>query len=299
MEQSPTEKHSTAIFQSNTNKSRPNSMRSNRGRPVSMRRKMSTGQQPTGSFKVEINLTRILSFKGRGQKETQKEIINNETIENDTFDSVQYKKTVAKRWRQKRDNALQQGVFFYNNETIESELASFYKNTNNLPFLYSVGFKEVLQGPTDTGLNPGLILKKDQQVYLSRDAFKNYFKDHFGITPFRSPCEAYVIFPKAGEDYFVVKLVEKKAQIHGSERTFETKIWSSISLKKEFEITLGEHFRVEYAICLNSVLEVEYKNLNIRKINIIQALLRENNVFLFFGEQPDYLKQLNIWTQFG
>ena len=286
MEQCPTEKHGSSpiIFSS-----------SGKGRPLSNRRKMSSNSNG-GSFKVEINLTRILSLKRKNFSQTEPP---NTSRSNNTnkMDDIHYKKMVAKRWRQRRDHAIYNGKLFYGHDNSFDDLTPFYHFTDNVPNLYSSGYKELPQEPSSTCLNTGIILKKDQQVYLSRDAFKNFFKNRFGITPFRSPCEAYVILPKNDNDLTIVKILEKKAQTH-SDGSFETKIWSSISIKKEYEITLGEKFCVEYAICLNSVLEVQYKNLNVRKINIIQALLRENHVPMFFGEQPDYLKQLNGWTQF-
>lgn len=284
MEQSPTEKHGShpVNIQSNSSKSLPRKMSGN-----------------GNSFKVEINLTRILSLKRK--KVSHKEPCCNPNHikeikeEGNKIDDIHYKKAVAKRWRQRRDNALHKGQLFYDNDNSVCELKSFYHSTNNIPYLYSIGFTEILQGHSSTNF---LLLKKEQQIYLSRDAFKTFFKEKYGITLFRNPYEAYLFLPKNADDLTIVKIVEKKAQTH-NDGSFEPKIWSSISIKKDYEIALGGRFRVEYAICINNVLETQYKNLNIRKLNIIQALLQENNVSLFLGEQPDYLKLLNAWTQFS
>ena len=276
IEQSPSEKN-TSITQTS----------SNRGRPLS-----SSSRRGGHSFKVEINLTRILSLKRKNTAHPELPVSSSQP----NLESMQYKKTVAKRWRQRRDHALENGQLFYGDYRGDFQLLAFRHFTNNVSYLYSCGFQELSQ-VSSSGATVGFLLKKGQHVYLSKDVFKSFFAERYGITLFRSPCEAYVILPERDGDLIVVKIVEKKAQIENS-GSFEPKIWSSISLKKEYEITLGERFHVEYAVCLNSVLEVQYKNLNIRKSNIIQALMQENKVPLFFGEQPDYLRQLNAWTQF-
>lgn len=244
-------------------------------------RPLSAKYSKGNSFKIEINLTRILSLRRQKEQPVAKSVYN--------LDDLCYKKTVAKRWRQRRDDAIQNGHLI---PPDISELQAFYHFTNNVPFLYSAGFATCSEQNTSTGI----LLKKGQQVYLSKEAFKPFFTGYCGITPFHSPSESYVTLPNTPEDCTVVKIVEKKADMY-NDRSFEMKVWSSISLKKEYEITLGERFRIEYAICLNSMAETQFKNLNIRKSNIIHALLQENNVTLFFGEQTDYLKQLNEWTE--
>ena len=271
-------------------------------------RPLSAKYSKGNSFKIEINLTRILSLRLSTLKTPTSSAVMNEQGVNDcalkmrnclrkqkeqpvaksvyNLDDLCYKKTVAKRWRQRRDDAIQNGHLI---PPDISERQAFYHFTNNVPFLYSAGFQ-----PQNT--STGILLKRGQQVYLSKEAFKPFFTGYCGITPFHSPSESYVTLPNTPEDCTVVKIVEKKADTY-NDRSFEMKVWSSISLKKEYEITLGERFRIEYAICLNSMSETQFKNLNIRKSNIIHALLQENNVALFFGEQTDYLKQLNEWTE--
>ena len=316
MEQYPAEKYgSSPIIQCCSGKSHYIRPTSNRGRPISNHRKLSNHAN-NDSFRVEINLTRILSIKRKNSNtKTEQPVFHHlsyshilNTLSNEAEmnvlpccikntqdlnreeDEIQYKKEVAKRWRKQRDRALQQGVL-NGYETCGNDFEEFNDLTNNVPYLYSVEFKECVN------CNSGILLKKEQQVYLSKKAFKPFFNDLYGIMPLCSPCEAYIILPKTEDEITIVKIVEKMAQTHNN-GSFETKIWSSLSLKKEYEITLGEHYRVEYAVCLNNVLEIQYKNLNLRKIKVIHALLRENNVSLFFGEDPDYLQQLNSWTRF-
>lgn len=297
-EQIPTELQITQpqpIIQSNLNKKRP----------ISNRRKLSANGNGN-SFKVEINLKRILSFK----KDKLEQPIDNRGIKNKDLTKMEeeysrmedlcYRKAVAKRWRQRRDAAIQNGIPLYGGkDDIEPGLSSFFYFTNIVPYLCSIGFKNYEQKQSQSkNLRAGFILKKNNQIYLTKETFKHFFKDNYDISLFHSPFEAFILLPEDNQyEKIVVKILEKKVQIE-IDGSFEHKIWSSISLKKEYEIILGESFYVEYAICLNGILELQYKNLNIRKINIINALLKENKIPLFFGEQPDYLSQIKNWTQF-
>lgn len=273
---SPTEKRTRsfrlgndAIIQSNSSK----------GRPTSSRRKYSGN-----SFKIEISLTRILSLK---QKETKQFPEPSASVD---LDDTEYKKEVAKRWRIRRDNAIKNNLLFYDGGYDPNGTTDFQRATNNIPYLLSVGFKEYPHGP----VGAGTVLKRGQHVFLSRDAFKPFFQDVYGVMPYRSPCEAYLTISDNAEQQTVVRLLEKKHTGHG---TLEPKLWTSISWKKEYEIALGGAFHVEYAICLDGELEVQFKNLNIRKFTVVNTLLNENNIPLFFGEHPEYLKQVNAWTK--
>lgn len=278
-EETPTEKHtkpSNAAVKTGNEAVFVSSSSSSKNRPSS-RRRISSGGEKSHSFKIEISLTRILSLK---KKQTETKVPDLEDLE--------YRKEVAKRWRIRRDNALKHNLLYYEGT---GDAAEFQRKTDIVPYLLSIGFVDSPQGPGATGI----VLKRGQQVYVSKEAFKPFFQDRYGIMPYRSPYEAYVTYSNDPEQKTVVKLLEKKQG--GGNGALEPKLWTSISWKKEYEITLGEAFCVDYAICLDSDLEVQFKNLNIRKFTVVNTLLNENHIPLFFGEQADYLKQLNTWAK--
>ena len=96
----------------------------------------------------------------------------------------------------------------------------------------------------------GYYLFNNKIIYLSQNGLKLYFKKEFNIDLFRCPDEAYII-EKDGK--YIVKILEKKAQyVEGS---VETKLWSGPSLKREYEIIMGEKFSIEYAFCLSNFLK--------------------------------------------
>jgi hypothetical protein len=67
-------------------------------------------------------------------------------------------------------------------------------------------------------------------------------KNRYNIDLFRCPDEAYIIEYTNGRK--VVKILEKKEQhVEGS---VETKLWSGPSLKREYELMLGDSFELFY-----------------------------------------------------
>lgn len=63
-------------------------------------------------------------------------------------------------------------------------------------------------------------------------------KNKYNIELFRYPDEAYLIEYNTGKK--VIKILEKKEQkVEGS---VETKLWSGSSLKREYELLLGNDF---------------------------------------------------------
>ena len=126
-------------------------------------------------------------------------------------------------------------------------------------------------------------------IFLSQGSFKKYIKEKFDIEIFRNPDEAYIIVFKTGK--IDIKILEKKKQnVHGS---VETKLWASPSLKREYELVL-ENFTVEYALCLSNYFK-EKINSSIKKYKILQKILDENSIEIFYGSDLDYFEKLHKW----
>ena len=88
-------------------------------------------------------------------------------------------------------------------------------------------------------------------TFLLQNKLKIYMKNKYNIELFRYPDEAYIIEYKTGKK--IIKILEKKEQhVNGS---VETKLWSGPSLKREYEIILGNMFEVHYSFCVNDFLK--------------------------------------------
>ena len=126
-------------------------------------------------------------------------------------------------------------------------------------------------------------------IYLSQNGFKLYIKKIFNIEVFRCPDEAYII---KNDKNYIIKILEKKEQ--GVEGSVETKLWASPSLKREYEIIIGEKFVIEYALCLNKYLEKKINSDN-KKYKILKQILGESNINIFYGENNDYFDKIYNW----
>ena len=137
------------------------------------------------------------------------------------------------------------------------------------------------------------LLKRDTEktiVFVLQYGFKTYMKNKYNITMFRCPDEAYIIEYNTGKK--VIKIIEKKEQkVEGS---VETKLWSGPSLKREYEIVLGEAFEVHYAFCVNAFLKHKLLSNN-NKYIILNRILNENNIVVMFGDDDDYFEKANQW----
>lgn len=126
-------------------------------------------------------------------------------------------------------------------------------------------------------------------IYVSQNGLKLYIKQKFDIELFRNPDEAYII-EKNGK--YIIKILEKKAQ--NVEGSVETKLWSAPSLKREYEIIMGNNFVIEYAFCLSIFLQ-EKINSNDKKYIILKQILKESNINIFFGEDNNYFDKIYEW----
>ena len=126
-------------------------------------------------------------------------------------------------------------------------------------------------------------------IYLLQNGLKLFMKKNFNINLFRCPDEAYII---QINDKYIMKILEKKAQhVDGY---VDLKLWSGPSLKREYEIILGKKFTVEYAFCVNKFLQDKI-NSNIDKYKILNQILNESNINIFYGEDDNYFDKIYKW----
>ena len=128
-------------------------------------------------------------------------------------------------------------------------------------------------------------------TYVSQRGLKKYMNAMYNIDIFRNPDEAYIIEYKNGKK--VIKILEKKNQ--NGQGSVETKLWAGSSLKREYEIILGNNFEVKYSYTVNDFLKQSILS-NKKKYEILNIILQENNICVFFGDDEDYFELLNKWV---
>ncbi len=127
-------------------------------------------------------------------------------------------------------------------------------------------------------------------VFLSQGGLKSYFSWKFNLELFRAPDEAYVI--QRGDKY-ILKVLEKKNQ--NVEGSVDTKLLAGPGFVREYQFCLTDKFTVEYAFCISKFLETQYTNKS-KKSEILQKILHENKIPVFFGDSPDYFSKLDEWV---
>lgn len=168
---------------------------------------------------------------------------------------------------------------------------SFEAKTDNEDNLLNLGFVKTTLNDTKNGYYLEKHYKDKSIVYVSQSGLKTYMKGKYDIDMFRCPDEAYIITYKRRK-HIVIKILEKKAQ-NGS-GSVETKLWAGNSLKREYMLVLGNMFKVEYAFTLSSYLENKIKS-NHEKYNILNKILNEDNINVFYGDSTDYINNINNW----
>jgi len=126
-------------------------------------------------------------------------------------------------------------------------------------------------------------------IFLLQNGLKTYMKNKFNILLFRCPDEAYIIEYNTGKK--VIKILEKKNQ--NVEGSVETKLWAGPSLKREYELVLGEDWEVHYGLCVSEFLQKKF-NSN-KKYRILNIILNENNIDVLFGDDENYFEILDNW----
>jgi len=59
-------------------------------------------------------------------------------------------------------------------------------------------------------------------------------------------------------------------------------------------IKLGDMFKVEYAYTISTYLENKLKS-NEEKYIILNHILNEDKINVFYGDSPDYINNINNW----
>jgi hypothetical protein len=134
------------------------------------------------------------------------------------------------------------------------------------------------------------------QHFDNKDNFKKYMKQTHNKDIFRNPDEVFIIQPiqpnKEEGEKPTLKILEKKHQnVPGS---VETKLWAGPSLKREWELMLGDIYDIHYGFCISNWLKTQFTSGKM-KYNILKKILEENNIVVLFGEDKDYFIQLKSW----
>jgi len=127
-------------------------------------------------------------------------------------------------------------------------------------------------------------------IFVLQNGLKMYMKNKYNIKLFRCPDEAYIIEYNTGKK--VIKILEKKEQnVNGS---VETKLWASPSLKREYELVLGNEFEVHYCLCVSEFLQNLLVS-NSKKYLVLNEILSENKIDILFGDEHIYFTLLDNW----
>jgi hypothetical protein len=166
----------------------------------------------------------------------------------------------------------------------------FEEKTNNEQRLLEIGYTK----QTSTGKKYGYYLSKTFEdkkiVFVLQNGLKVYMKNTYNIDLFRCPDEAYIIEYNTGRK--VIKILEKKQQ--NGDGSVETKIWSGPSLKREYELVLGNGFEVHYGFCVSDFLKNKITSVK-QKYIILNTILLESNISVLFGDDDNYFKTFDEW----
>ena len=166
----------------------------------------------------------------------------------------------------------------------------FEDKTNNENNLIDDGFIKESYSKTKYGYYFYKIFENKTIYFTLQNGLKLFIKSKYDIDIFRCPNEAYII--ETIDKKIIIKILEKKEQ--NVEGSVETKLWSSPSLKREYELILGENFKIEYSLCLSKFLSNKFKSIDM-KYNILKKILDENNINILYGDDDDYFLKINHW----
>lgn len=129
-------------------------------------------------------------------------------------------------------------------------------------------------------------------IFVLQNGLKMYMKHKYNIELFRCPDEAYIIEYNTGKK--IIKILEKKEQ--NVEGSVETKLWSGPSLKRDYELILGDDFEVHYGFCVSEFLKKKLISTK-KKYTILNTILNEANIAILFGDDDNYFETFDIWFQ--
>ena len=171
----------------------------------------------------------------------------------------------------------------------------FEEKTNNETRLIDQSFERVsiTKKPKKTYEYYLTKVYEDRTVtFVLQSGLKMFMKHKYNIDLFRYPDEAYIIEYNSGKK--VIKILEKKEQkVEGS---VETKLWSGPSLKREYELVLGDGFEVCYGFCVSDFLKKKLTS-NDKKYIILNTIFKENNIEVLYGDDEDYFEKLDQWIE--
>ena len=177
----------------------------------------------------------------------------------------------------------------------------FEEITNNQLRLLKIGYNENLNLSNTFPKKTPFYLSKsfpDKTItFVLQNGLKTFMKNKYNISLFRCPDEAYIIEyykdKDIGKNKKIIKVLEKKEQ--NVEGSVETKLWSGPSLKREYEILLGEkQFSVFYGFCVSNFLKQKLISEE-PKYKILNQILKENHIEVLFGEDENYFEILDKW----
>ncbi len=128
-------------------------------------------------------------------------------------------------------------------------------------------------------------------IFVLQNGLKMYMKNKYNIELFRWPDEAYIIEYNTGKKV-VIKILEKKEQ--NVEGSVETKLWSGPSLKREYELVLGDDFNVHYGFCVSEFLKKKLIS-NEKKYTTLNTIFNETNIAVLFGDDDNYFETFDKW----
>lgn len=168
----------------------------------------------------------------------------------------------------------------------------FEEKTNIRPKLLEKGYSEYNLVRNPKKAHHYYLSKKIKNktvIFVYKNGLKLYLNFKYNIDIFRFPDEAYIIEYESGEKTVII--IEKKNQnVDGS---VETKLWSGPSLKREYEIVLND-FTVHYVFVVNSYYKTKFTSDNTKFI-ILNTILNENDIVVFFGDDENYFDFFFIW----
>lgn len=164
-------------------------------------------------------------------------------------------------------------------------MASFERFTDNTARLVRAGWAR-----RDFYLRKR-ISKARELVFLPQRSLPRYCETHFKVKLFRKPDEAYLIHH--GNSRYTLKVLEKKSQKVGG--SVDTKLCADQWFREEYQELLGPNFKIEYALCLSKWLQDQYQS-DKGKWPVMRKLHARHGTRVFFGEDPDYFKQIDEWV---
>lgn len=128
-------------------------------------------------------------------------------------------------------------------------------------------------------------------TYVKQYAFKKYMKTNHEKEVIRLPDEAYIIEKEDGDKTLCI--VEKKEQrVNGS---VIDKLWCGPAFISEYELILGDEFKVRYSYCVNDFLKKKLES-NEKKFVHLRGIYRKFGINVFYGDDDGYLENIYDWV---